>query len=105
MRRAVSSYAWGSGGICTSLGIHAQNKADVATGQLPELSDQMLSAAFSIVNGQMYLFGIELDQVVSVTLGAVSLIAVLIRGVSDLDMWLYKRKLKKMEESLMQEKK
>lgn len=105
MRRAISSYAGGGGGICTSLGIHAQNKADVATGQLPKLSDQMLSAAFSIVNGQMYLFGIELDQVVSVTLGAVSLIAVLTRGVSDLDMWLYKRKLKKMEESLMKGKK
>ena len=53
----------------------------------------------------MYLFGIELDQVVSVTLGVVSLIAVLIRGMSDLDMCLYKRKLKKMEESLMKEKK
>lgn len=105
MRRAISSYALGSGGICTSLGIHTQNKADVATGHIPELSEQMLSAAFSIINGQMYFFGIELDQVVSVTLGAVSLIAVLIRGVSDLDMWLYKRKLKKMEESLMKGKK
>ena len=105
MRRAISSYAWGSGGICTSLGLHAQNKADVATGSIPELSEQMISAAFSIINGQMYFFGIELDQVVSVTLGAVSLIAVLIRGVSDLDMWLYKRKLKKMEEYLMQGKK
>lgn len=105
MRRAISSYAWGSGGIFTSLGIHTQNKADVATGTIPELSEQMLSAAFSIINGQMYFFGIELDQVVSVTLGAVSLMAVLIRGVSDLDMWLYKRKLKKMEESLMKGKK
>ena len=105
MRRAISSYAWGSGGICTSLGIHTQNKADVATGTIPELSEQMLSAAFFIINGQMYFFGIELDQVVSVTLGAVSLMAVLIRGVSDLDMWLYKRKLKKMEESLMKGKK